>query len=143
MNTPDLVIPTQESSDQEKCQYLFDRIVRHLRTQQRKALRSDGKSCSYLSPNGDRCAVGCLIEPEHYTPEVEGRGIHFTLLQIVLLKSLPWLRASEFRQAPALIPSLLNRMQEVHDDEELDNWEYCWESIAERHSLKYTAPEAQ
>ena len=45
-------------------QEVFDKVAIHLLTQNAKALNSGGL-CVYKTPNGLRCAVGCLIPDGH------------------------------------------------------------------------------
>lgn len=54
-------------------QEIFDTVATHLITQGRRAWT--GTNCMYLAPNGDRCAIGCLIPDDLYTPEMEGSGV--------------------------------------------------------------------
>lgn len=55
-------------------QEIFDRVVTHLRTQNRKSYSIDGDNakCVYRSKEGYSCAVGCLIPDELYKPEMDG-----------------------------------------------------------------------
>lgn len=46
-------------------------VLRHLRQQGRRAADSRGQ-CYYRTPEGLRCAIGCRIPDERYTPEIEG-----------------------------------------------------------------------
>lgn len=59
-------------------QGLFDTVVTHLFTQGRPALITpeddfDGAvgDCLYRGPNNTKCAVGCLIPDDRYTPDLE------------------------------------------------------------------------
>ena len=59
-------------------QEIFNRVVIHLRKQGRKShssnrLRRD--ECKYRAPDGLCCAVGCLIDDEHYRPEMEAKPV--------------------------------------------------------------------
>lgn len=87
-------------------QQIFDTVATHLLQQGRKAvIRNSEKSesCRYRTPEGLKCAVGCLIEDEEYQPEMEGRGVH-TLAGLGLLPS----RLSPF-------VDLLKALQRIHD----------------------------
>ena len=61
-------------------QELFNRVVAHLRAQGCAAkewvTRSNGAKsnlCRYRTADGKKCAVGCLIPDDRYTPELEGK----------------------------------------------------------------------
>lgn len=56
-------------------QEIFDTVATHLFTQgeQAKTINEDGESmCAYRSPEGKKCAVGCLIPDELYRDDMEG-----------------------------------------------------------------------
>ena len=54
-------------------QEAFDTVVRHLRNQGRQAI-DDGR-CSYLTQDGLKCAVGCLIPDDKYGTDFEGKSV--------------------------------------------------------------------
>jgi hypothetical protein len=54
-------------------QELFDTVATHL-LGQKKAAKNAAGLCCYRSPDGLRCAVGCLIPDEVYDPSLEGRS---------------------------------------------------------------------
>ena len=54
-------------------QQMFDTVVAHLNKQGHPA-RNVGGDCMYLAPNGDMCAVGCLLG-DTYDPKMEGAGV--------------------------------------------------------------------
>ena len=54
-------------------QETFDHVVAHIRAQ--GYVRSWAFSmCAYRGANGRMCAVGCLIDDAHYSPQLEQRG---------------------------------------------------------------------
>ena len=55
-------------------QEIFDTVAKHLLTQKK---RSDGpmQNCLYRSKSGLKCAIGCLIPDEKYSPSFEGMSI--------------------------------------------------------------------
>ncbi|MGQ7794513.1 hypothetical protein ACUN0C_19080 [Faunimonas sp. B44] len=99
-------------------QEAFDFVVRHLFKQGERAV-AEGGGCLYRGPDGTKCAVGCLIPDELYTPRLEGNSV-FMLPQRVL------------DQLPA--PSLLNELQIAHDDP--TNW---WNPTRLRYHLTVIA----
>lgn len=86
-------------------QEIFDTVLNHLFTQKVAAYDTDEHGCSYRDPNGNTCAVGCLISTEQYHPDMEGLGVaelreHFPhLAPLFPLEQLP----------------LLVRLQQLHD----------------------------
>lgn len=53
-------------------QEAFDGVCRHLATAKRRAVTSDTQVCMYLTSDGDRCAIGGIIDTDAdgYDPEL-------------------------------------------------------------------------
>ncbi|WP_067586497.1 hypothetical protein [Endozoicomonas ascidiicola] len=61
---------------------IFNKVSKHL-LQQNTAARGvyQGKiQCVYHAPEGKKCAIGCLIDPKHYQPQLEGQSISNALM---------------------------------------------------------------
>lgn len=59
-------------------QTVFDKVVRHLRKQNRKSIHSHHKTiCAYRGENNTSCAIGCLIADDEYDEQIEKRGVVF------------------------------------------------------------------
>jgi hypothetical protein len=94
-------------------QQVFDFVATHLFAQGRQAKDIDG-SCMYRSPEGNACAVGCLIPDDMYKSEMEFRGV-VRLVETAALRGYT---------VPDLIKdkiSLLYKLQQTHDLNQ--NWE--------------------
>lgn len=52
-------------------QILFNRAVTHVRKQEVPGYSSHMEMCRLLDPDGNRCAVGGLIDPIRITPQLE------------------------------------------------------------------------
>lgn len=96
---------------------IFVEVAVHLLTQNRKATNYDRGVCRYLAPNGDKCAVGCLIKKEFYVPEIEEHAIHYATPE--LIKAL---NDSGVPQEPDTY-ELLQKLQYIHDNELVQDWE--------------------
>jgi hypothetical protein len=110
-------------------QEAFDRVVRHLLKQGRKAADSDGV-CRYRGPDGTSCAVGCLIPDEEYSPLMEGKAVDSASMRQ--------------RMPPSLVDlneRLLLSLQRVHDQKSPGNWLGELERVAEQFGL--TMPEVE
>lgn len=94
-------------------QELFDTMRNHLLKQQDVSiLCNDDDTCAYLSQNGLKCAVGCLIKPEFYDKELEGNGVvEYSVLDAVALS----LGEREHKDIPKDIVDMMVHMQEFHD----------------------------
>lgn len=126
-------------------QLLFNKVALHLKTQSAKAI--DGQDCKYLTDDGRKCAVGCLIDAAHYSPSFEG--------------NIPDAIKSESAQNPddalgifnAVVASqqitfnddtekhklchLLRKLQAVHDNYDVDEWPLKLQSLAFDLNLQY------
>ena len=106
---------------------IYTTVRHHLLTQGRRSERifKDGTSaCLYRHPNGDRCAIGCLIPDDAYSADIEGAAIDCTKVQDRLPFSVDG-RAVAF----------LDRLQLIHDYEEPDHWENELERLARRYGI--------
>lgn len=107
-------------------QGVFDTVVRHLREQGAKSIRSDAKGCGYRGIGGMACAVGCLIDDDVYDPRMEGSVLY------ALFDTYPSL--SHLKEyGPILAP-----LQRLHDMSSVIAWEAGFERIAERFRLIYS-----
>ena len=59
-----------------------DFIAAHLLSQAAPAMNEDG-DCQYLTPEGEACAVGCLISRSVYDPGIEGTKLDNEILGMV------------------------------------------------------------
>lgn len=88
------------SNEQLTDQTAFDLMVQHCFDQGFRAEAQDG-TCQYRMDNGARCAVGCLIPDDAYTPQFEGQSagqIHMFVHTIAELDT-----------------EMLEEMQQTHD----------------------------
>lgn len=62
-------------SDELTAQSIFDTVAWHLIKQGRPAWAKNGSGgCMYRTPDGLKCAIGCLIADDEYRPEyIRGR----------------------------------------------------------------------
>ena len=56
-------------------QAIFDTVAVHLLTQNKPSVSKMSNKCMYRSDEGLKCAIGCLIPDEKYSPAFEGRTI--------------------------------------------------------------------
>ncbi len=104
-------------------QEIFDTVVAHLRKQGRKSY--DGRICLYRGPNGTKCAAGCLIPDELYTPGIEGT----------------WWKSGDLDAIRKHVgeehSNLIVDLQDTHDGFPPDQWEYRFSVIANNYKLTY------
>lgn len=107
-------------------QETFDIVVNHLRKQGRKAIDENGH-CRYRTDDGCKCAAGCLIPDDKYSPDLEGNNIWYTPIYNILFKLGHDL-------------SLVGRLQQIHDKYDINDWEDGFKDTAKRFGLQYTLP---
>jgi hypothetical protein len=89
-------------------QEIFDTVAIHLIKQGKKSVGDDGK-CKFRTPEGLKCAVGCLIPDEVYDPSMEDESV----------ESLIYAHdALDFLNPNALF---LLKLQSAHDREPLED----------------------
>lgn len=117
-------------------QTAFNKMVRHLRKQNAKALAGDDQAvCRYRAESGLMCAVGCLIPKKLYMPALEGRPAREILTsQHEVFKDLQQFFTGVDHE-------LLKRMQTVHDVYEVNDWEHLFRDIALSFKLDLPAQE--
>ena len=111
-------------------QEIFDRVSRHLLTQQCKSRTPEwdfklGRyRCLYRGPNGTSCAVGCLIPDDQYDPTIEHQGVASTEVQARL----------PFKADPDTNYLLLS-LQQVHDYQPFWAWPDALRAVASWYGL--------
>lgn len=110
-------------------QEVFDRVRAHLLAQGKKSLiiEDDGRrSCRYRGPDGLKCAIGCLIHDEAYTPDLEDRHV----------RRLRVMRALEESGVMCTDLCLLSDLQSVHDGIAPSEWAGALAEVGKRFGLK-------
>lgn len=124
MNTP----ITSQSSMQE----IFNRVARHLLTQNARASQGEAGDCMYRTDDGLKCAVGCLITDDAYSLELEN-----------LLVSRAPVREALEASGIVVEPNgpthkILSDLQRVHDTVGTSNWPEELRSIATHYRLDHS-----
>ncbi len=105
-------------------QEIFDTVAAHLLKQGKRAIANDGV-CMYRAPDGCKCAFGCLIPDDLYSPPFENR------LAVGVVNSCPEL-ASLYDESTH---SLLRDLQSMHDTCNPLEWADELRRLAHRHML--------
>lgn len=100
-------------------QEIEDKIIAHLKTQKTRAQRENSSTCAYRSPDGLKCAVGCLIPDEQYNAAAEGEGVYFTRIE-----NGKWTSAG--RYANEMLALMLNNAG-IPGTEEVKNLLVAWQ----------------
>lgn len=114
----------------EQRQEVFDRVCTHLLLQGARSMK--GRLCAYRGEWDRMCAIGCLIDDEHYTPELEGSHVHESNVLVAVQSSLGV-------EIGGMSLDLLYELQKCHDNTAIVFWEDTLKAIARRFGLKYDA----
>ncbi len=106
-------------------QETFDRVAAHLLNQGERSYV--GEACAYRGKNGLKCAVGCLIPDDRYTANIEGVPVC-----IMLAKELETLLGFPVSITQV---NLLQKLQEIHDQDAPARWPRRLVRLAERYAL--------
>jgi len=116
-------------------QEIFDRITKHLLTQNKKAQWGDSdnfghKVCQYKTKDNLKCAIGCLIEDSILNTGLQGT-VYSLEVQAALCKSLmiEKLENSEV--------DFLRTLQKIHDVDHESTWEEQLKQFASRNNLTF------
>lgn len=113
-------------------QAIFDRVATHLLTQGRRSKKFNKDSsetvCLYRGPKGTSCAVGCLIDDEAYTPDLENHVAHHFGVKAALRKS-----GVDVSHWTTL--HLLAALQRVHDSVHPNGWRSALRDLASHYEL--------
>ena len=130
-------------------QELFDKVSKHLLTQNAKSVRfrpvyDQWPECRYRGDNHLSCAVGCLIDDKYYNPDCEGVSVPTDLANIssysedkrplVLANSLTKSLGYSLNTAEL---SLLRSLQFIHDTYEVEDWKRELKDLAFREGLTF------
>ena len=126
----------------KKYQKVFDKVATHL-MEQGVAAVDKNNSCKYRTGDGLKCAVGCLIPDNKYTPRLEGGNASHNIETHGMRIDGVWFYTYEFKE-------FLNSLQMVHDlrmplpegtedhgfsDRTMDYWKGGMRQIASRYDL--------
>ena len=131
-------------------QEVFDKVARHLLTQNERSTISEPINdqirgmhirtwCAYRSPRGLKCAVGCIIPDDVYTPDIEGDSIRVLIDRAAGASSrngfsLTDKQTAFFRDIQDS-RHLLSKLQSMHDVEDPSTWRRSLSTIARNFNL--------
>lgn len=99
---------TLKTLPQSTAQQVFEQVASHLLTQMKK---SEGSNyCLYRSPEGLKCAAGCLIADDEYFSNMDDNH------------GVSWSTFVARNYVPAKHESLITRLQNIHDIYEPRDW---------------------
>lgn len=124
-------------------QQVFNQVRDHLLAQGRRSLLYPGNEdralsvqCAYRSPDGLKCAAGCLMSDEEYRPEFDST-LHFNRKPT----SCGWVTGiiEKYKAAPLEHAGLITDLQEVHDYSPPERWSTKLAERAKAFGLDYAS----
>lgn len=83
-----------------------------------------------------RCAAGCCLPEDRYSPLMENIGIDAPEITKRFFGDKFYNQDDDLKKRL----NLLARMQAIHDLQEIADWESCFQKAAEHFNLEYKAP---
>ena len=102
-------------------QEVFTKVATHLLVQNEKSVTRG--ACGYRGDGGLKCAVGCLISDEDYSPQMEGLDARQLIHRFELVPSIQELSPHE---------DLIKNLQVIHDRNHSIMWRNKLEDVALR-----------
>jgi hypothetical protein len=116
---------TLKTLPQATAQEVFDQVATHLLTQMKKS--ENDVACLYRSSEGLKCAAGCLISDDEYTPEfdLDSDGNY----------GMGWQSLIDRGLVPLAHRKLISALQEVHDGADTFYWRSSLARVADQYGL--------
>ena len=111
---------------QATAQEVFSQVVTHLLKQSEKCEDSEGNCVYFNESTGLKCAAGCLIAKDEYSPEIE---------------NYIWTQLADRDEIPKNHASLIRKLQQIHDSSEPQYWIKRLKLIAKEQGFFYDWPE--
>lgn len=105
---------------QSTAQQVFNQVKNHLLEQNTKSIDADELEKYRIKETNLKCAAGCLISDSEYNSILEG---------------LSWHGLIEKEYVPDIHGVLIQKLQEVHDFENVSDWEYELKKVAKEYNL--------
>jgi hypothetical protein len=114
-------------------QDIYNKVRKHLLTQQEQSFCDDGETCAYRNSKGLKCAIGALIPDELYSVSWETMGIAEVLISNKRL-------LVHFEVECDADVDFLESLQNVHDTQSPMVWEHELNAFAYRYGFEVEDP---
>lgn len=110
-------------------QKIYNRVATHLLTQNARATKGGYGQCMYRTSDGLKCAVGCLITDEAYSPKIEFNRMGTEIVLESLAKS------GILVDSHSKLYKMLSDLQRIHDAFAIASWPAQLHHIATKYNL--------
>ena len=108
-------------------QQVFDQVVKHMLTQNKKSSSEDG-GCFYRGAENTMCAAGCLIADSEYVEKMDS-----------MTTGTSWGDLIHNNLAPPEHSEFIKWLQHIHDDYEPEKWREALQETANNRNLEFNA----
>lgn len=111
-------------------QKIFNTVAKHLLTQGCQAIDPTINICQYKDHLGNKCAIGCLISPEIYSPDLEGAAVdNYKVVAALNASGIAYINSSDIE--------LLQALQTIHDGVMTHLWKERLQLLATDFGLEF------
>jgi hypothetical protein len=112
-------------------QQIYNKVRDHLLAQKKRAQFPNGGTCAYITPDGLRCAIGCLIPDGH--PALNSRGGVADLVS-------KYSDLEQYLHVNKVGIRFFEQLQDIHDYRQPYRWRSALAAFANRHGLVARTP---
>jgi hypothetical protein len=116
---------------------LFRISADHLISQGKKSIRIDSRNkerCAYRGVDGTKCAIGVLIDDEHYEPYMEYISVESEGENGLAIRDAIGDTHDDFD----FNISMLVRLQRIHDTKDVSDWPNALIDLANKYRINWT-----
>jgi hypothetical protein len=108
-------------------QEAFDKVAEHLLLQGKRS--ENPNICLYRGPDGTKCAIGCLISDEDYTPNMEPKSVEELINSGMLSSELSSFMGENI--------NFFRELQRIHDGIIVYDWKDALKQLAIAYGLEF------
>lgn len=115
-------------------QEVFDKVTKHLLTQNEKSLSSSGH-CAYRGNHNRMCAIGALIPDDKYASFIEDKNVASPTVKMIIFDVFGMYKYDVYARRDFL--DSLVQLQKIHDSWDVGEWRDKLTEFAKHRELKF------
>lgn len=110
---------------------LINDVREFLAKQGKRAWDEETQGCMYRTPDGLKCAIGCLLPDELYDPAMENRTASFLSFEMSETWALfmQHLESKYGKREDGRLTLLMDHLQSIHDFHVLEDWDRKFQEL--------------